>query len=147
MSIGEIATKPAINCLSTTTIEQAARMMHEHDIGCLVVVDVDEHPIGLVTDRDLVVRGIAAGRALDAAVDEVASHELVAISEGRDPLDAATHMAIRGCRRLPVVDDAGRLTGIVTFDDLLARTGHTIDELTRVVTIVHHGQTGQDGPS
>ena len=137
MSIGEIATKPAVYCLPTNTIEQAARMMHEHDIGSLVVVDLDQRPVGVVTDRDLVVRGIAAGRALDTPVDNVMSHELVSISDHRDALDAATHMAVRGCRRLPVIDDTGKLVGIVTFDDLLARTGHTIEELTRVVAVEH----------
>lgn len=145
MSIGEIATKPAVYCLPTNTIEHAARAMREHDVGCLVVVDLDQRPIGLVTDRDLVVRGIASGRPVATPIDSVMSHDLVSISADRDPLDAATHMATRGCRRLPVVDDAGKLVGIVTFDDLLARTAHTIDELTRVVSVEHAEHTAQVG--
>lgn len=147
MSVGEIATKPVVHCLPTSSIEQAARMMREHDIGCLVVVDSDERPVGLVTDRDLVLRGIANGRAPDTTVEHVMSHEPASITHDRDALDAATQMAVRECRRLPVVDDTGRLIGIVTFDDLLARTGHTVDELTRVVSAERagHNSTAGDG--
>jgi CBS domain-containing protein len=140
MDIAELASKPVVYCLPTNPIAQVARMMKEHDIGCVVVVDLEQRPVGVVTDRDLVVRGIGAERAGDDPIDDVMTHEPVTIAGRRDAIDAATHMAERECRRLPVVDDAGKLIGIVTLDDLLVRAGHTIDELSRVVSIERSGR-------
>lgn len=143
MDINGIASKPAVICLPTTQIAQVARMMREHDIGSVVVIDLDQRPVGIVTDRDLVIRGIAAERTLDAPVDDVMSHDPVTIAGERDTADAAHHMAERGCRRLPVVDDAGKVVGVVTLDDLLMRAGYTIDELARVVSVEGAGRTSR----
>lgn len=69
------------------------------------------------------------------------THEPVTIASDRDAVDAARHMAERECRRLPVVDDAGKVVGIVTLDDLLIRAGYTIDELSRVASVERAGRT------
>ena len=119
MDVGEVASKPVVACQPTATMAQAGRLMREHDIGCVVVVDEEQHPVGIVTDRDLVVRGVANERPPDATVAEVMSHEPVTISSDRDTTEAATHMATRQCRRLP---------------DLLMRADHTLDEISRLVS-------------
>ena len=134
MDVGEVASKPVVACQPTATMAQAGRLMREHDIGCVVVVDEEQHPVGIVTDRDLVVRGVANERPPDATVAEVMSHEPVTISSDRDTTEAATHMATRQCRRLPVVDDRGHVVGVIAMDDLLMRADHTLDEISRLVS-------------
>jgi signal-transduction protein with cAMP-binding, CBS, and nucleotidyltransferase domain len=99
------------------TLAHAAQRMDEAAVGALVVLDQDR-PVGIVTDRDLVVRAMARGYALDSRVDSVMSMGLVAIdatADIRDAIDLFSHYAIR---RLPVVDGA-RMCGMVTLDDIV----------------------------
>jgi len=103
-----------------------AERMDAEGVGCLVVEDAEGRPVGVVTDRDLALRVVAAGR--DAGVTtagSVMSHPLVA-AEAADPLERViAKMSSAGIRRMPVLRD-GRLSGIVSLDDLV---GELADEL------------------
>jgi signal-transduction protein with cAMP-binding, CBS, and nucleotidyltransferase domain len=133
MNVGEFASRPAIACAPPTPLVQVARMMQEHNIGAVVVIDDDHHACGIVTDRDLALRGLARGLLPSAPVDEVMSHEVVCVREGVDTLDAARQMATRGCRRLPVVTEGGVVVGMLTADDLLERAGEEVDNVVRAL--------------
>src|SRR5690349_7851538 len=102
------------------SVDSLARRMHQHGVGCLVVVNPLEQPVGIVTDRDLVQRVMARG--LDpsqVSVKEVMSTGLKTIQEDR-PIEAALGLMQAGkFRRVPVVDEPGRLTGLITLDDVL----------------------------
>ena len=135
MECDVIGTTPAITCGPDMPVEQVGRLMREHNTGYVVVVDAGRRPVGVVTDRDLVLRVLAAGLPATVPVDGAMTHEPVTISVRKDSEDAARHMAQRGCRRLPTIDDDGRVVGVVTFDDLLLRAGHTLEELTRLVEV------------
>jgi CBS domain-containing protein len=78
----------------------------------------DDEIVGIVTDRDLVVRGLAREASPDASVETVMSAPVITVHEHEDTYDAAAKMARAGCRRLPVVNVAGRLQGVVSFDDI-----------------------------
>ena len=100
----------------------AAQLMRHHHIGALVVVDAKEksRPVGIVTDRDLVLALMAEG--LDPAVftvGDIMSVELVLAHHEMDALDAVQLMRTHRLRRLVVVGDGGLLTGIVTMEDVL----------------------------
>jgi signal-transduction protein with cAMP-binding, CBS, and nucleotidyltransferase domain len=138
MNVGEFASRPAIACPAPTPLVQVARIMHERNVGAVVVIDHDRHAVGIVTDRDLALRGLARGLLPDAPVDEVMSHEVVAVGERADALDAARQMAIRGCRRLPVVSEDGVVVGMVTADDLLERAGEEVDPVVRALVAGRH---------
>ena len=140
MSIATAITTPAVVCLPTADITQVARMMHEHDIGCVVIVDLDQRPVGIVTDRDLVTRALASGRARTTAVSDVMSRDPATITLDHDTVDAARQMADHECRRLPVINPTGQVVGVITFDDLILRAGHTLDELNRIVTVERAGR-------
>src|SRR5579885_2222276 len=102
-----------------TTVVEAAFLMASRRVGDLVVVE-NMVPVGMVTDRDLVVRVLAAG--LDGratTVRAIMSHPLVTITLEQDLGAAVALMAEQGIRRLPIVDEAGRLASILTLDDLL----------------------------
>jgi CBS domain-containing protein len=103
-------------------VREVAELMRERNVGSVVLVDDDGEPVGFVTDRDLAVSVLADGRdPADLAADH-ASTPVVTGSPAMDVREAAELMTGHGIRRLPVVDD-GRLTGIVTLDDLAVRTG------------------------
>ena len=105
-----------------TTALVAAQLMRTHHVGALVVVDALEkaRPLGIVTDRDLVLALMAEG--LDPEIftaGDIMSAPLVTASPEMDAMDAVRLMRNNRLRRLVIVDEAGRLTGIVTMEDLL----------------------------
>lgn len=105
-----------------TTALVVSQLMRQHHIGSLVVVDStqESRPIGILTDRDLVLALMAEG--LDPALftaGDIMSIELVLAKPEMDAMEAVELMRAHRLRRLVVVDDAGRLVGIVTMEDLL----------------------------
>jgi CBS domain-containing protein len=100
------------------SVVEVARLMEKRHVGA-VVVTVDERPIGIVTDRDLALRAVAHGQPLSLPIVEIMSAELI-VAHRDDGLDQALFaMRANGVRRLPIVDEAGVLCGMVSLDDLL----------------------------
>ena len=100
----------------------AAQLMRKHHVGALIVVDSEEktRPVGIVTDRDLVLALMAEGLDPDVfTVGDIMSVELVLASPEMDAMDAVQLMRTKRLRRIVIVDDAGRLVGIVTMEDIL----------------------------
>ena len=105
-----------------TTAQVTAQLMRQHHIGALVVVDAETKafPVGIVTDRDLVLALMAEG--LDPAMftaGDIMSVELVLANPDMDAMDAVALMRSNRLRRLVIADDEGRLVGIVTLEDVL----------------------------
>lgn len=116
------------------TVREAARRMCRHEVGALVVTDEpDGTPLGIITDRDIVWM-IAEG--LDPAVAVVGSLlqlplHTVRVSDGLAA--AARAMRTHGVRRLPILDETGRLAGLVSLDDLLGVLGREVADLAAAV--------------
>jgi CBS domain-containing protein len=106
-----------------TSIVDAAKLMRQHHVGAIVVVDQDDSPrmpVGIVTDRDIVVEVVAPG--LDPKqlkVGDLLVEPVVTIEERKSAADTVRLMSQKGVRRIPVVTDEGALAGIVSVDDLL----------------------------
>lgn len=100
-------------------VHEIAVLMAENDIGFVPVVEADDQSklIGVVTDRDLVIRGFAKKRPGSCPVSDVMSKNLVTVSPDQDAEEAADIMAQHQIRRLPVVDN-GKLVGIISLGDL-----------------------------
>jgi CBS domain-containing protein len=136
MRIGEICTVQTIYCKRDETVQGAALLMRRHHVGDLVVVDQpngERIPVGIITDRDIVVSVIALG--LDPAsllVGDIMSDDLLTTAEEDDVYETIERMRIRGIRRVPVVNSAGGLTGIVSADDLLEFLAEEMGELSRI---------------
>ncbi len=117
------------NIATTTageTVVHAARTMRDRRVGCLIAVE-SGHPIGIVTDRDLVVRALAGGAdPANALVGDFVTYSPITVSVHDGVETAAERMRAHGIRRLPIVNDAGEAIGIVTADDLLALLGSEI---------------------
>jgi CBS domain-containing protein len=94
--------------------------MRDRTVGCLVVLNKVRQPIGILTDRDVALRIVAAGRdPHDTTVDDVMTREPKTAAENTSIEMAVSQMRAGAFRRLPVVDDAGELVGLVTLDDIL----------------------------
>jgi signal-transduction protein with cAMP-binding, CBS, and nucleotidyltransferase domain len=120
--ISEICTRSVVTCPRDMSTRDLARMMRKHHVGSVVVVDRDHagaYPVGVVTDRDLVVEVMAVDvdPSLTSAEDLIVSEPETAL-DSELVFDAVCHMQRKGIRRLPVVDAQGRLLGILTADDV-----------------------------
>jgi CBS domain-containing protein len=120
MSVGKISTKEVATAIPDETIRQAARRMAARNVGTLVILDSSGRPSGLVSDRDLMLQVLVEERNPDTTtVSEVMSTPVAAVHERADIDGALREMAACHVRRMPVVDDAGKLTGIIALDDVL----------------------------
>jgi CBS domain-containing protein len=103
---------------ATAPVSAAARAMRDLDIGAVVVVE-DSRPLGILTDRDIVVRALARGRELTATtLGDICSRDLATVPSGTSREEALGVMAARAVRRLPVTLAGGVVVGIVSIDDL-----------------------------
>jgi len=124
MHIKDICSRVVVVTETGTDLREAARLMRDHHVGALVVVDGRDggrRPIGIVTDRDIVVSVMAATEVQPEklTVGDVMSADLVVAGEDVGVFEAVDLMQDRGARRLPVVDAEGHLVGIITLDDVL----------------------------
>jgi CBS domain-containing protein len=134
----DLATCPAVTCTTTASVLTAARVMAEADVGLLVVVDAEDEPVGVLTDRDIVVRAVAGGRD-DATAADVMTRHPACVREQATVTEAAQRMADRQCRRLAVTDGAGKIIGVLSLDDLLRVAGDELGEIARAVRGTKHG--------
>jgi CBS domain-containing protein len=117
MKISEVMTREVVTVDADQTAQEAADFMLQGDAGSIPVID-GERLVGMVTDRDIAVRGVAKGYGPDTPVRELMTSGLVIVRIDDDVEDVATRMAEAQVRRLPVVDDQERLCGIVSLGDL-----------------------------
>jgi len=137
MSVGEYCNREVALAYQNTEVREAAKLMRKHHVGDLVVVEPvgDENiPVGVVTDRDIVIEVIAEDLDLDeVTVGDIMSVDLVTARERDDLWDTLNRMRIQGIRRLPVVNDSGGLEGILTADDVLELFAEGLMDIVRLV--------------
>jgi CBS domain-containing protein len=138
MNVGEICNREVVLAERRTPVTDAAKLMREQHVGSLVVANKTAQgwvPVGILTDRDIVVAVVAGG--VDPAklmVDDVMSGELVTVREADSVFDVLGLMRRRGIRRVPVLAPNGTLAGIVTIDDLLEIVAEELTDLVRAIT-------------
>lgn len=120
----------------STPVIEAARLMKSEDVGSLPIIE-GERLVGMVTDRDIVLRVVAEGKDVQSStVGEVASRDLVTVDPQQDMDEALRLMARHQVRRLPVVEEDGRLVGILAQADVAmegqdAKTGQVVQEISQ----------------
>jgi len=132
MKVHEPLRRAGFGVSPNETIKDAATTMERAGVGALAVVD-GQHLVGIVTDRDLVRRGLALGALPDARVDSVMSSPVTTIEADADLHDCFAIFRTHGLRRLAVVRD-GRFIGMITVDDLLMDLAGDLADLARPVT-------------
>ncbi|WP_318569673.1 CBS domain-containing protein [Salinigranum marinum] len=133
MTIREIARRDVVTVDLEATVTEIARVMRDERVGSVVVVDAKGTVAGLLTDRDLVVSGLAEGRHPDECIaNDILSTNVFAVDPDDGVATVARQMCEQGVRRVPVMADHD-LVGIVTLDDLLVHLGEEFDCLVSVV--------------
>ena len=141
MTIAEICTRDVVVATRDITVRNAAKLMREYHVGCIVLVEEQggkRKPCGILTDRDIVVAVTALG--LDAEViraGDVAAKELLELSETAGIAETVAVMRMKGVRRLPVVDKNGTLIGIIAADDVLGLLAEELQGLATMVAREH----------
>jgi CBS domain-containing protein len=115
----EVMSESPITVTSKQTLQEVANLMNQHDVGFIPVVEGSK-PIGVVTDRDLVIRGIAVNLPASTPIEQVMSKTCVTVEPHHSISQAAETMAQHQIRRILVVDK-GQLLGIVALGDLAVR--------------------------
>ena len=141
MKAGEICNHHVVTVFPDDSIRTAAELMRQHHVGDVVVAERSGEslsPLGILTDRDIVVEVIAENVGLDeVTVRDTMTDQLVTANEDDDLLATLMQMRENGVRRLPVVDHKGHLVGILTADDVI---GLVARELAEVWALIVHQQ-------
>lgn len=133
MNLAELLTKPVVTAEPADTIAEVARMMHEHNVGSVVIVE-KERPVGILTDRDLCMALAVKGVAPDAEAQTVMTRHVIAVPETTDIFGATRFMKECGVRRLPVVDRDDRLVGMISLDDVLRCLGRELENVGEAIS-------------
>lgn len=142
MKVSDIMTKNVVKISPEESVEVAARTLTHYNIGALPVCDDRGKLCGMVTDRDLVIRCMAANKpASSTTVRQVMTNQLVCVEPGADVTEAAQLMGGRQIRRLPVVEQ-GRLCGMISLGDIAGEkktVGQAASALTDIISNIRKG--------
>jgi len=122
MSVGSICSRVVATATPGETVRTAARRMADNDVGTLVILDADgtRPAIGIITDRDVAIRGVASGLDLDRTpVSQIMTTPVHSVNESTPIEQALARMANSATRRLLVTGDLDRPVGILSLDDVL----------------------------
>lgn len=139
MRAGDFCTREVVITRKDSSVVEAARLMRDCHVGDLVVAEQrnDELvPIGILTDRDIVI-GVVARESdylRSLAVGDIMSTELVTVREDESLSDTVKRMCALGIRRVPVVNDRGGLEGILSIDDLVEQVCEELTDITKLIS-------------
>lgn len=135
MNVGELCNRDVVFVRGEETVQEAARLMREHHVGCLVVVQEEggRRPVAVLTDRDIAIGLVAVdvSRLDRLLVNDVAGGRgpLVTAGEHEDLDVVVKRMRASGIRRIPVLDPEGRLAGILALDDVMEYLAEVLGDL------------------
>lgn len=141
MKVSEVMTAQVVTATPRSTIREVARTMAEIETGAVPVTD-DGKVVGLITDRDIVIRVVAEGLGLDTAVSEVMTEGVETCGEDDNVADATAKMGGKQIRRLVVLNGSGRLAGILSLGDVAQeygakQVGRTLEEISENSPAAH----------
>jgi CBS domain-containing protein len=138
MNAGELCNRDVVTATTDMTILDAARLMRDQHVGCLVVIATKDdriEPVGMLTDRDIVIEVIAEGIDINqVTVGDIMSYAVLKVPEDESIFDTAQRMRARGVRRVPVVSNTCSLVGILAFDDILEMLSEELSVLSRLTS-------------
>jgi len=138
MKVSDVMTPNPRTVTLSDTIQAVARIMRDEDTGAVPVVEDGSHVVGMITDRDIVIRAVADGD-MECTVDDIVTDDVVFATPGMSTAEAAELMSEHQVRRLPVVDEDENIVGIVSLGDLAvkenreARMGETLENISEGV--------------
>jgi CBS domain-containing protein len=138
MSIGEYCNREVVIARTSDSVGEIARLMREHHVGSIVIANNEQGnriPLGIITDRDIVIEVIAANIELNSVnAGDIMSTELKTVREVDTIWDTIGRMRNAGVRRMPVVNDENVLVGIISVDDLLEAMANELSNLVKIIS-------------
>jgi CBS domain-containing protein len=138
MTVGTVCNRDVVYATRETAAPEAARLMRQYHVGNLIVVEGQAGrriPVGIVTDRDLVIEVLAQGVAPESVtMADIMSATLTTACEGDDLMDTIKRMRTQGVRRVPVVGGDDALVGILSVDDVIDLLAEELTDLARLIT-------------
>jgi CBS domain-containing protein len=138
MFVGEVCTRDVVIIDKSESAQQAARLMRKHHVGDVVVVEQRQgknFPVGILTDRDIVVELLAKDVDLNTvSVGDAMSYELLTANEDDALAETLKRLRNKGVRRVPVVAEDGSLEGILTMDDFIDMFAEQLDDLVSLIS-------------
>jgi CBS domain-containing protein len=133
-SVEDVVSTDLVTATRDTPLATVAAMMNENDVGCVIVVEDDEEtPIGVLTDRKIALAVESEPEIGKRTAEELVSSDLLTGRTDMTVFEALDKLKQAGVRRLPIVDEAGTLTGIVTLDDLLVLLGTNLGDAADII--------------
>ena len=136
MTVREFCTREIVIATRQAGVVEAAKLMRRHHVGDIVVVDAGDEgniPVGILTDRDLVVELVAAEVSFESlAVEDIMAHDLLVVREDDGIWETLQRMKAKGVRRVPVVNDKGFLEGLLSIDDVLELLAEEMSILSKI---------------
>jgi CBS domain-containing protein len=138
MQVGEICTREVVCANTDTSVAAAAKLMRQYHIGDVIVTREEQGrrvPLGIVTDRDIVLGVVATELSPGTlTVGDIMGQELVTAGETEDVFDAVQRMRNKGVRRIPIVQPDGSLAGILSIDDVIEILAEEMNQLARLIS-------------
>jgi len=138
MLAGELCNRDVVTASRNMSLVEAARLMRDRHVGSLIVTETREGrtvPVGILTDRDIVIEIIAKDTAItDVSIGDIMTFALLKVSEDENIFAVAQRMRARGVRRVPVVSRLGELLGIIAADDILELLSEELALLSRITS-------------
>lgn len=131
MNVSDLAVREPVVVGGDATVADTAALMTRSGVGCVIVVD-GATPVGIVTDRDIVTRGVARQYPMDGRIDGLMSMGLIAVDAGQDLDDLLHVFRDHAIRRIPIVDH-DRVVGIVSLDDIVVLATEQLFGVSRVL--------------
>lgn len=139
MKVREIMSENPAVCLTTTSLQETARMMHDYDCGCIPVVQDNDSkkPIGMITDRDITIRTVAHGKnPLEMTAGEIMSEQVITVTPDTSVEECGNLMKENQIRRVAVTDENGACCGMVAQADIAINasentTGEVVQEVSK----------------
>ncbi len=136
MQAAELCNRQVVTASRDMSIPDAARLMRDRHVGSLVVTDTIDGkvlPVGILTDRDIVIEIISRDIPLnEVTVGDIMTFALLKVTEDENIFDVAQRMRARGVRRVPVTSRLGELIGIIAADDILELLSEELSLLSRI---------------
>jgi CBS domain-containing protein len=137
MSVGEYCNRDVVVVAKSDSVQEAINLMRQYHVGTVVVAEETgdkPKPVGILTDRDIIIEILAEGVELDTVtIGDVMSFDLVTVNENTTLLDAVSVMKDKGVRRLPVVNDKGGLEGILSVDDVIELLAEELSSIAKLI--------------
>jgi len=135
MPISDLCSKNLISVVRGSTLQYAAQLMKQYHVGGIVIVDSDDgnKPVGIVTDRDIVLEAVSENLPLDTPVEEIMTKNVSTVKLKDGIASVVEKMELEGVRRMIVVDEKGNACGLVSSDDILQLLAKELSGLGKIL--------------